>query len=101
MSFLDNFAAESMIWDVFYNRSNIPKSNDVLDILKESKIFYPSVFLAICIGLSFPATTCTAERSFSTFRRVKTWLRSTMNNERLNALCMMNVHKSTIIDLNT
>jgi len=65
-SFLDNFAAESMIWYDYYNRSNILKSKDVLDILKESDIFYPSVFLAICIGLSFPAITCTAKQSFST-----------------------------------
>jgi len=69
-SFLDNFAAESMIW--YDNRSNIQKSKDVLDILKELEIFYPSVFSKICIGLSFPVTTCTAERSFSTLRRVKT-----------------------------
>jgi len=97
ISFLDNFAAESMIW--YDNRSNIQKSKNVLDILKEAEIFYPSVFSAICIGLSFPAITCTAERSFSILRRVKTWIRSNMTNERLDALCMMNIHKSKIIDL--
>ncbi|VVC36590.1 HAT, C-terminal dimerisation domain,Domain of unknown function DUF4371 [Cinara cedri] len=52
--------------------SKIQKSKDVLDILKELEQFYSSVFLAICIGLSFPVTNCTAERSFSTLRRVKT-----------------------------
>jgi len=95
--FLEKFAAESMIW--YDNRSNIQKSKYVIDILKESEIFYPSVFSAICIGLSFPAITCTVEWSFSTLRRVNTWIRSTMTNERLDALCMMNTHKSTIIDI--
>ncbi|XP_075210513.1 uncharacterized protein LOC142317848 [Lycorma delicatula] len=33
---------------------------------------------------------CTIERSFSTLRRVKTWLRSTMRKIRLAGLCMMN-----------
>src|SRR5687768_10143292 len=46
-------------------------------------------------------TTCTIERSFSTLRRVKTWLRSTMSDERLSALCMMSVHKERIEKLKT
>ncbi|KAF0712829.1 52 kDa repressor of the inhibitor of the protein kinase-like, partial [Aphis craccivora] len=77
-------------------RSLTEKISNSIKILLLNQCF---VFSAICIGLSFPATTCTAERSFSTLRRVKTWVRSTMTNERLDTLCMMNVHKSTIIDL--
>ena len=34
-----------------------------------------------------PVSTATPERSFSTMRRVKTYLRSTMKTERLAALC--------------
>jgi len=39
-----------------------------------------------------PATNSISERSFSAMRRVKTYLRSTMKQERLNAVMMMNVH---------
>ena len=35
--------------------------------------------------LVMPATNAVSERSFSTLRRLKTWLRSTMNQDKLNA----------------
>ncbi|XP_065647030.1 zinc finger MYM-type protein 1-like isoform X1 [Hydra vulgaris] len=47
----------------------------------------------IKIILVQPVSTCTAERSFSSLRRLKTFLRSTMSQERLNAVSLMNTHK--------
>ena len=44
--------------------------------------------------LTFPVTTATAERSFSALRRLKTFLRSTMTECRLNNLFLLYVHKS-------
>lgn len=46
--------------------------------------FYPKIQEAIGIMLALPCTTATIERSFSTLRRVKTWLRTTMGEDRLN-----------------
>jgi len=40
-----------------------------------------------------PASTATAERSFSALRRLKTYLRSTMSAERLNSISVLHVHK--------
>lgn len=40
-----------------------------------------------------PATNSTSERSFSGLRRVKTYLRSTMSQDRLNHLMILHVHK--------
>ena len=40
-----------------------------------------------------PATNSTSERSFSAMRRVKSYLRSTMSQERLNSLMILHVHK--------
>ena len=40
-----------------------------------------------------PATNAVSERSFSALRRVKTFLRSTMNQDRLNHLMVLHVHK--------
>ena len=45
------------------------------------------------IYLTVPVTTATAERSFSALRRIKTYLRSTMSEERLNNLMLLHVHK--------
>lgn len=43
--------------------------------------------------LIMPATNATSERSFSALRRVKTYLRNTMGQERLNHLMVLHVHK--------
>lgn len=43
--------------------------------------------------LVMPATNSTSERSFSAMRRVKSYLRSTMTQERLNSLMVLHVHK--------
>jgi len=65
---------------------------DIMDIQEHGKIFFPSITIALEIFLSRPATSCTAERPFSSLRRVKTWLRSTIGEDRLNGLCMISVH---------
>ena len=41
-----------------------------------------------------PVTTATAERSFSALKRLKTFVRSSMTQARLNNLLMMYVHDS-------
>jgi hAT family C-terminal dimerisation region len=40
-----------------------------------------------------PASSCEAERSFSALRRLKTWLRNSMTQRRLNSVALCNVHK--------
>jgi len=45
------------------------------------------------IILVMPATNCTSERSFSALRRLKTHLKLTMSQERLNSLMILHVHK--------
>ncbi|KAL7630341.1 UNVERIFIED_CONTAM: hypothetical protein RMT77_019511 [Armadillidium vulgare] len=58
--------------------------------------FFPAVAQAIKVLLTLSPTTCTIERSFSTLRRVKKWLRSTISNERLNGLCLISVHREKV-----
>ena len=67
----------------------------LIDVLTSTD-FFPAVRHALLIALTLPATTCTVERSFSTLRRVKTWLRSTMADERLSGLCLLSVHRQSV-----
>lgn len=52
---------------------------------------YPYVSIALHMFLCTPCSKCTAERSFSTLRRIKTYLRSTISKERLNSLAILNI----------
>ena len=46
--------------------------------------------------LVVPASSATAERSFSALRRLKTYLRSTMSQERLNHVTLLHVHQNRL-----
>ena len=46
-----------------------------------------------------PIESATAERSFSVLRRLKTYVRSTMKNDRLFSLGMMHIHRDFEVDL--
>jgi hypothetical protein len=48
---------------------------------------------------TLPVTTCSSERSFSTLRRIKTYLRSTMGSERLNGLAMLSIHRDIQVEV--
>jgi hAT family C-terminal dimerisation region len=47
-----------------------------------------------------PASSATAERSFSSLRRLKTYLRSTCGQRRLNNIAICHVHKDVLDELN-
>ena len=51
--------------------------------------------LSVC-----PLSSCEAERSFSALRRLKTWLRATMSQARLNALALSHVHQERLDKIN-
>lgn len=57
----------------------------------EKNNLLPNVIHPINLILVNLATACTPERSFSTARRLKTWLRATMQSKRFNALALLNV----------
>ena len=50
--------------------------------------------------LVMPATNATSERSFSALKRVKTYLRSTTGDSRLNHLMVLHVHKDRTDNIN-
>ena len=65
----------------------------VKECMKEERELMPNIVHAIKLLLVNPATSCTSERSFSTARRLKTWLRATMKSNRFNSLAILNIHK--------
>ena len=71
----------------------------VVDYLKEEKAFSSiirEIKKLLTIVLTSPVSSCTAQRSFSGLRRLKTYLRSRMSQERLNAVALMHVHKDVV-----
>ena len=75
--------------------AELPKSAiDSVAACNES--LYPNVAVLLQVLATLPVTTATAERSFSTLKRLKTYLRSSMADDRLTSLALIHVHAETI-----
>ncbi|XDV43863.1 hypothetical protein PO909_012260 [Leuciscus waleckii] len=64
-------------------------------ILQENldKVF-PNLTVALRVFLTMPLTVASAERSFSKLKLVKSYLRSTMNNDRLTHLAIISIENN-------
>ena len=61
-------------------------------IYKENVLdIYPNVSIALQHLLTLPVTVASGERSFSTLKRLKTYMRSTMAQDRLSALATISI----------
>ena len=55
--------------------------------------FFPNIEQLLKIACTLPVTSVECERSISRLRHLKTYLRSTMQEERLNGLAMLYIHR--------
>ena len=84
---------------VFYSRFDIHEYSKLVDLLKlilgnNLDDVLSEITKLIKILLTIPMTTSQPERCFSTLKRIKTFIRSTMNFERINALAALLMQKS-------
>ena len=73
--------------------------------LRENRAIFdraPNFISALKTYIVLPGSTCEAERSFSTLRRLKTYLRSTITQQCLNDLTVLTTHRNETeaLDLN-
>ena len=63
----------------------------IYSYIKENSLesTFPNLEVAIRIYLTLPVTNCTAERSFSALKRIKSEIRSTMDNKKLKSLMLL------------
>ena len=71
----------------------------VLKALNDMSCAFPDLVTFTRLVLTIPVSSAGAERSFSTMRRVKTYLRSTMSDQRLTNLCLLSIERSLSGDL--
>lgn len=71
------------------------------DMAPPMRAMFPLVESLIRLLLVNPASSATAERSFSSLRRLKTYLRSTCGQRRLNDLALCHIHKNVLDNVNT
>ncbi|KAF3859139.1 hypothetical protein F7725_021538 [Dissostichus mawsoni] len=75
----------------------VTKVSTITDMLaaqgRGTQSLFSEVDKLLRLYLTVPMSNATAERSFSSLRRLKTFLRSTMSERRLNHLLFLHIHK--------
>ena len=67
------------------------KLSEVLPLL--DRLTFPNVYIALQLAATFAITSCSCERSIPVLRRLKTYLRSTVSQDRMNGLVLLYVHR--------
>lgn len=67
--------------------------SELQNMLPEVRGEYPDVCNLTKLLLVSPASSAEAERTFSALRRLKTWLRTTMTETRLNSVTVCHIHR--------
>lgn len=94
---LETLHSELTFFRTRFPRATIEEYRQVFKgMCPEVRQKFPRVEALLRLVLISPASPCEAERSFSTLRGIKTWLRTTMSQERLNHLMICSVHKERL-----
>lgn len=99
----DSLPSELEMLPVLFKGEDTINFNDIVRVVKSLSLgrrrMIENVVIIIRLVLTMGATSATPERSFSSMRRLKTWLRSTMKQKRFNSLAIMSEHKETLDSL--
>ncbi|KAG7609755.1 hypothetical protein ISN44_As05g018300 [Arabidopsis suecica] len=90
--------------DLFYElkilREALPKEVrrpiEVLDFLQKVEGCYPNSWIAYRVLLTIPVLVASAERSFSKLKLIKSYLRSSMSQERLSDLAILSIERALV-----
>lgn len=90
--------------DLFYElkilREALPKEVrrpiEVLDFLQKVEGCYPNSWIAYQVLLTIPVSVASAERSFSKLKLIKSYLRSSMSQERLSDLAILSIERALV-----
>ena len=96
--FLELQVLQGMLPEEASKNGNPWTSIQILEYAKKTEMF-PHVLIAYRILLTAPVTVASAERSFSKLKLLKSYLRSTMSQERLNGLALLSTKSKFLADI--
>jgi len=86
---VDMLKAEMMVF-----KNCLPTNFSFDDVKKNiQKVTFPNLYKLIQVGITIPISSATCERSFSSMRRIKNWLRTSMLQQRFSNLSILNIER--------
>lgn len=71
----------------------------LLQNLSENKDIFAEAYKLFSLILTIPSTSASVERSFSCLKRIKTYLRNSVSQQRLSSLANISIQKELLIQL--
>ncbi|XP_060862053.1 uncharacterized protein LOC132945023 [Metopolophium dirhodum] len=96
--FESSIIGEFELWHNYWLQEEQLPSSPLEAIKQCDPDLFSGINVLLKILITLPATGATAERNFSSLRRVKTWMRSRISEERLNGLALLHAHRDVIIN---
>ena len=75
------------------------KAENLQEAVFASQYMFPNIHTILKVLLTMPASTATAERTFSGLRHLKFYLCSDVSETRLSGLALLHIHHDTEIDI--
>jgi hypothetical protein len=97
---MDSIKAEFNIWQIKCAKMPLSErpTSALLSLSLCNRDFFPTLHFLLKVLATLPVSTATAERTFSTLKRLKTYLRNATGQDRLTGLALMSVHRDIEID---
>jgi hypothetical protein len=93
-----NFDQELKLWKRKWLNIEDPPSTLSTVIQATNAKMFPNIHRILTLLLLIPVSSATVERGNSAIKRIKTTQRSTMGQERLNSLTLLQIHKHITMD---
>lgn len=97
----DNMKAELHIWINRWSGQDMenPPQTAAAALNVTDQAFFPNIYTLLKLLCTTGVTSCECERSISALRRLETYLRTTMSQDRINGLALMHVHYDIDIEI--
>jgi hypothetical protein len=80
-------------WKIACQKMDEPPADCINALMMCNPVFFPNIHTLLKIFATLPVSTATAERTFSVLKYLKSYLRSTMLEDRLNGLALAYIHR--------
>ena len=91
--------AEMDLWQRKWQDAEILPTTANDTMAHVNRDMFVNIYTALVLLQVVPVTSCECERSVSRLRRLKTYMRSTMGQDRLNGLALMHTHYDTAVNV--
>lgn len=89
---------KALLWQRKWLGADKRPKNFIASLNACNQLMFPNIYNILKHCATIAITIATPERTFSTLKRIKTYLRNTMGENRLNGLASLSIHREINID---